>query len=185
MKKLFLMVMLACATQAPAYASTTSPDAPVNVLLAGGEASNRIWIKLSPDGRNYVIDSVVPLEVGGTVCSNPPDVPTELICQAPAVASFEFNADGGDDRIIIGRTVTIPVTVRAGSGNDYVSTGGGPDKLFGGDGYDRLFGRAGDDVIYGGPRPDNLFGGSGNDMLRGGPGPDYLAPGSGINSARQ
>ena len=29
----------------------------------------RIW--LTPDGRTYVIDSIVPLEVGGTVCEHP------------------------------------------------------------------------------------------------------------------
>jgi Ca2+-binding RTX toxin-like protein len=185
MKKFFLMVMLACATQAPAYASSASADAPVNVLLAGGEASNRIWIKLTPDGSSYVIDSVVPLEVGGSVCVNPPDVPTELICEANAVASFEFNADGGNDRILIGRPVTIPITVRAGPGDDYVVAGGGPDRLIGGEGNDRLFGRAGNDILFGGAGMDTLVGGSGNDVLRGGLGDDSLAPGPGVNSVRQ
>jgi Ca2+-binding RTX toxin-like protein len=182
MKKLLLAMLLASAALAPLPASA---DAPVNVLLAGGEASNTISIQLSPDGRAYVIDSVVPLEVGGTVCVNPPDLPTELICQAPAVASFEFNADGGDDNIYIGRSVTIPITVRGGPGDDYVTAGGGPDKLFGGDGRDRLFGRGGDDTLFGGAGSDTLVGGRGGDMLRGGAGGDSLAPGSGINSARQ
>lgn len=185
MKILLLLAALAFSAQAPAYAGTTSADAPVNVLLAGGEASNRIWIKLSPDGQNYVIDSVVPLEVGGTVCANPPDVPTELICRAPAVASFEFNADGGDDRIIIGRTVMIPVTVRCGPGNDYVAGGGGRDRLFGGEGADRLLGRAGNDILFGGAGVDSLVGGNGNDLLRGGLGVDFLIPGPGIDSVRE
>ncbi len=132
-----------------------------------------------------MIDSVVPLEVGGSVCSNPPDVPTELVCQAPLVASFEFNADGGDDRIVIGRSVKIPVTVRAGPGDDYVVAGGGPDRLLGGAGNDRLFGRGGDDVIFGRAGRDTLVGGGGNDLLRGGRGKDFLSPGPGVNSARQ
>jgi hypothetical protein len=188
MKKLILVMTLVLAALAPVYASAepaTSTATPVNVLLAGGEASNRIWIQLSLDGSSYAIDSIVPLEVGGTVCTNPPDMPTELICQAPAVASFEFNADGGDDRIFIGRTVTIPVTVRAGPGDDYVMAGGGPDRLLGGDGNDRLFGRGGDDVLFGRAGRDALIGGSGDDLLRGGLGDDFLSAGSGVNDVRQ
>jgi Ca2+-binding RTX toxin-like protein len=188
MKKLVLVMTLVLAALAPVYASAepaTGTDAPVNVLLAGGEASNRIWIQLSPDGSSYKIDSVVPLEVGGTVCTNPPDMPTELICQATAVASFEFNADGGDDRITIGRTVTIPVTVRAGPGDDYVMAGGGPDRLLGGSGNDRLLGRGGNDILFGKAGHDTLVGGSGNDLLRGGLGDDFLSAGSGINKVRQ
>ncbi|HWO16078.1 MAG TPA: hypothetical protein VNM89_05140 [Solirubrobacterales bacterium] len=187
MKKLLLLAMLACAMPASAYAyaDAASPDAPVNVLLAGSAASNRIWIALSPDGRDYVIDSIVPLEVGGTVCANPPDVPTELICRASGVASFEFNADGGDDRIIIDRAVTIPVTVRCGPGKDYVAGGGGRERLFGGEGADRLLGRAGNDIIFGGAGVDSLVGGNGNDLLRGGLGVDFLIPGSGIDSVRE
>jgi Ca2+-binding RTX toxin-like protein len=182
MKKLFLAMALVLAAQSPALASTT---APVNVLIAGGAASNTISIRLSSDGEVYVIDSVVPLEVGGPICVNPPDKQTELICQAPAIASFEFNADGGDDAITIGRSVTIPILVRGGPGNDYVAGGGGDDRLLGGVGHDRLFGRAGNDTLIGGVGDDILVSGNGNDLLRGGLGDDYLSPGSGDNNARQ
>jgi Ca2+-binding RTX toxin-like protein len=184
MKKLLLAMMLAFAVQAPVHASADAP-APVNVLLAGGGASNKITIALSGDGRYYVIDSIVPLEVGGSICTNPPGVPTELICDAPMVASFEFNVDGGNDRIAIGRSVTIPVTVRGGPGNDHLLGGGGPDRLLGGEGYDRLYGRGGNDILLGGSGPDTLSGGSGNDLLRGGLGNDFLVPGSGIDRVRQ
>ena len=74
------------------------PPLTYTVLLAGGPESNEIRIWLTPDGRTYVIDSIYPLEVGGTVCEHPAGNPNELICQAPQVAAFEFNADGGDDR---------------------------------------------------------------------------------------
>jgi Ca2+-binding RTX toxin-like protein len=188
MKKLLLVMTLVLTALVPVHASAgpaTDADAPVNVLLAGGEASNRIWIQLSPDGSSYKIDSVVPLEVGGTVCVNPPEMPTELICQAPSVASFEFNADGGNDKIFIGRTVMIPVTVRAGPGDDYVRAGGGPDRLLGGAGNDRLFGRGGNDTLFGREGRDTLVGGSGDDLLRGGLGDDFLSAGSGTNSVRQ
>jgi Ca2+-binding RTX toxin-like protein len=184
MKKLLLATMLVLAVQAPAHASTDA-TAPVNVLLAGGEASNKITIALSGDGHYYVIDSIVPLEVGGSICTNPPGVPTELVCDAPMVASFEFNVDGGNDRIAIGRSIETPVTVRGGPGDDQLLGGGGPDRLFGGEGYDRLFGRGGNDTLLGGSGADTLSGGSGDDLLRGGPGNDFLVPGSGMDGIRQ
>jgi len=182
MKKLFLALTLALAMQAPVLARA---DAPVNVLLAGSDASNAISIKLTPDGRSYVIDSVVPLEVGGSVCVNPPGMPTELICQAPAVASFEMNAIGGDDTVLVSGKVLIPVTVRSGPGNDYIVGGGGSDKLVGGEGNDRLVGRRGEDLLLGGGGSDILIGGSDDDMLRGGLGSDRLLAGPGANKTRQ
>jgi hypothetical protein len=41
------------------------------VLVVGGVESNVIRVWLTRDGGEYVIDSRVPLEVGGTVCANP------------------------------------------------------------------------------------------------------------------
>jgi RTX calcium-binding nonapeptide repeat (4 copies) len=150
-----------------------------NVLLAGGSASNVIKIWLTPDGRTYVIDSVVPLEVGGTVCSNPEGNPNELLCAAPSIAGFEVNADGGDDQITVARAVMIPVTMRGGSGNDTLTGGSGPDKLLGGGGNDRLVGGFGDDLLVGWMGDDDLFGGSGDDYVGGGPGDDLHSGGSG------
>ncbi len=48
-----------------------------------------------------MIDSAVPLEVGGTVCENSPGNPNELICKAPLVAGFEVNAGSGDDTVAV------------------------------------------------------------------------------------
>lgn len=156
-----------------------------NVVLAGGGEPNMISIQLTPDGRSYVIDSIVPLEVGGTVCANPPGVANELVCQASAIGSFEVNAGGGDDTVSVSRTVPIPTSLRGGPGNDMLSGGNGADKLIGGTGDDRLVGRAGDDALYGGPGNDTLIGGSGDDVLRGDGGDDVLLGGSGVNDERQ
>jgi Ca2+-binding RTX toxin-like protein len=182
MKRFILTAALILAAQAPALARA---DNPVNVLLAGGEASNTIQIMLSADGRDYVIDSIVPLEVGGKVCANPPGIENELICQAPAVSSFEVNADGGDDTIIVHKSVPISITLRGGTGNDYLIGGGDADKLVGGSGDDRLVGRGGADILYGGGGADALFGGNGNDLLQGGADSDTLSGGSGIDDIRQ
>jgi hypothetical protein len=178
---LIMLAILAAQTAAVARAETTS----YTVVLAGGAELSMIHIWLTPDGRSYVIDSVAPLEVGGTVCEHSVGNPTELVCQATLVAGFEVNAGSGDDSVVVSSAVTIPVTMRGGPGGDTLVGGSGPDKLIGGDGNDRLVGRGGDDLIYGGPGNDLIYGGSGEDSLRGGPGNDVLSGGSGVNDIRQ
>jgi Ca2+-binding RTX toxin-like protein len=178
MKKaiLILLTMLAAQTAAVAQAETT-----YTVVLAGGAAQNMIHIWLSPDGHSYVIDSVVELEVGGTVCEHPSGVATELVCKAPLVAGFEVNGGPGDDSVSVSSAIELPVTMRGGPGNDTLIGGSGPDKLVGGEGNDKVAGRGGSDVLYGGPGNDELLGGAGNDVLRGGR-TDVLNGGSGHNT---
>lgn len=181
MKKaiLIMLAILAAQTAPLAHAETT-----YTVVLAGGATESMIRIWLTPDGRSYVIDSIAPLEVGGTVCENTPGMPTELVCKAPLVAGFEVNAGEGDDTVSVASAVEVPVTMRGGSGQDTLTGGGGPDKLIGGDGNDRLAGRGGDDLVFGGEGNDELFGGSGDDLLRGGTGHDTLIGGTGENVVR-
>jgi Ca2+-binding RTX toxin-like protein len=183
MKKLLLisLALLALLTPGTAFADTKT----YTVLLAGGGEANMINIWLSPDGRLYVIDSVVQLEVGGTVCSHPEDNPNELLCDAPSIAGFEVNAGGGDDEVSVAKDVTAPVTMRGGADNDLLVGGGGDDKLVGGNGNDRLVGWRGDDLLFGGPGADVLIGGPGADLLHGGLGRDTLGAGPGKNVVRQ
>lgn len=185
MKKLILTMLAILTAQAPVPALATAPTPTFTVLLAGGDEPNMIDIWLTPDGRSYVIDSAVPLEVGGEVCANPPGNPNELICDAPSIAGFEVNAGGGDDHVTVAKAIAIPVTMRGGAGNDTLLGGSGPDKLLGGDGGDRLIGGRAPDVLYGGPGDDVLIGGPGRDALRGGPGEDVLRGGPGENDVSQ
>jgi Ca2+-binding RTX toxin-like protein len=186
-KAILILPAVAVALLAPAPAvSAPEPSTPsYTVVLAGGNVQNMIRIWLTPDGRTYVIDSAVALEVGGTICENTPGNPNELTCQAPLVAGFVVNAGSGDDTIRVSRDISIPVTMRGGSGADTLTGGGGADRLLGGEGDDELVGRGGDDMIFGGPGNDSLFGGPGNDSLRGGPGNDVIGGGSGLNNIRQ
>jgi hypothetical protein len=172
-----LLLVLAAMLPGAAHAGSAS----VSLVLAGGPEANMINIWITPDGRSYVIDSVVPLEVGGSVCTNPPDNKNELVCQASLVNGFTINSDGGDDQVRVARDITIPVTLRSGGGNDLLVGGSGNDRLNGGEGNDRLIGGAGDDVISGSVGDDILIGGGGDDILRGGPGNDVLKGGPGIN----
>lgn len=183
MKKAILISLAALAALAPAAAHAQPKT--YNVLLAGGPEANMIKIWLSPDGRQYVIDSVVELEVGGSVCTQPEGEPRRLVCAAPAISGFEVNAGAGDDRVVVARNVSVPATMRGGSGDDMLIGGAGPDKLLGGAGDDRLVGRRGADALFGGPGNDVLLGGPGSDLLRGGPGRDALIGGRGQDDVRQ
>jgi hypothetical protein len=176
---LIMLAILAAQSASVAHAETT-----YTIVLAGGTTESMIRIWLTPDGRSYVIDSVAPLEVGGTICENTPGMPTELVCKAPLVAGFEVNAGEGDDTVSVASTVEVPVTMRGGPGRDTLIGGSGPDKLIGGDGSDKLAGRGGDDLIFGGTGSDELLGGNGKDVVRGGSGHDTVSGGSGENVVR-
>jgi hypothetical protein len=183
MKKLLLIsfALLALSVPAAAHAATQT----YTVLLAGGAEESNIRIWLTSDGREYVIDSIAELEVGGEVCAHGEGKPNELVCPAPSIAGFEVNAGGGDDRVTVARHVSVPVTMRGGSGDDKLSGGAGDDKLVGGDGRDRLDGGLGDDLLVGGEGNDLLISGPGHDVLRGGYGQDTLVEGSGKDSIHQ
>ena len=75
MKKAILITLAILAAQVPLAAQAEEPPLTYTVLLAGGPESNEIRIWLTPDGRTYVIDSIYPLEVGGTICEHPPGEP--------------------------------------------------------------------------------------------------------------
>jgi Ca2+-binding RTX toxin-like protein len=183
MKRLMIITFALVALLAPA--STHAEAKTYTVLLAGGDEANTIKVWLSSDGRQYVIDSVVPLEVGGDVCAHAGEDPSELVCDAPSIAGFEVNAGGGDDDVRVAGQVKVPVTMRGGGGDDFLVGGAGADRLIGGSGEDRLIGGRGEDQLYGGAGDDALIGGPGDDLLRGGPGMDRLIGGSGTNSVRQ
>ena len=100
----------------------------------------------------------------------------------------------GNDFVEVRPNVTVPLTVRFGSGsdrlshagsgnvlaygdggNDRLETGSGADRLFGGAGDDLINGGAGDDWIEGEDDSDTLIGGDGNDTIFGGLHADLIA----------
>jgi RTX calcium-binding nonapeptide repeat (4 copies) len=179
-------ILITAAILAALFAPVASAESgSYTIVLAGGATQSMIHIWLTPDGTSYVIDSVVPLEVGGTICENTPENPNELHCKAPLVAGFEVNAGVGDDKVTVASAVAVPVTLRGGPGRDVLVGGAGADKLIAGPGADRLYGGPGDDVIYGGPGDDLISGGPGEDVLHGGPGRDTFRPSSGQDAVLQ
>ncbi|HWJ42829.1 MAG TPA: hypothetical protein VNR67_05295 [Solirubrobacterales bacterium] len=182
MKKttLILLALLAVLAASPARAE----PGPVTLLISGGPGNSGLHISLAPDGRAYLIVSTEPLEVGGGICEHPDEeVPTELLCKAPAIAGFEVNAGGGSDSVYFSSDIPVPVTVRGGAGADRLIGGAAADKLIGGPDRDFIEGRRGDDWLFGGPGADTLLGGPGNDQLRGGPDRDKLVGGPGRNES--
>jgi len=182
MKKATLILLAVLAVLPVAFARA---DAPVTLLISGGNENSSINVSLSPDGREYVIVSSAPLEVGGNLCTHPEEIPNELFCKAPSIAGFEVNAGGGSDFITFSSDVPVPVTIRGGPGGDRLAGGGDSDKIIGGPDDDFLTGRRGDDWMLGGPGTDKLLGGAGNDYLRGGPDKDQVLGGPGKNDVAQ
>lgn len=184
MKKLTILmslILLAAASAVPARAEA----GPLTLVLAGSGGNDSFHFSLSPDGREYVILSAAPLEVGGDLCSHPRGLDNELACKAPEISGFEVNAGGGSDTVFFTSDIPVPVTIRGGPGGDRLTGGAAADKVIGGPGDDVLSGQGGDDWILGGPGTDRLLGGSGNDQLRGGPGNDTLVGGPGHDSLLQ
>jgi Ca2+-binding RTX toxin-like protein len=179
------VVVLVGAMAPLAHAAKRAPEGSVNVILAGDNLGNTITIGLTPDGRQYTIESAAPLEVGGEICWHPEGGENHLLCEAPVIAGFEINGNGGDDEISLSPTVSLPATLRGGPGDDRLTGGSGNDKLVGGPGNDTLGGRGGSDSLFGGSGDDKLLGGSGDDKLLGGSGADLLLGGSGVNEVVQ
>jgi Ca2+-binding RTX toxin-like protein len=168
-----------------AQAAERAPEKSINVILAGDNLGNTISIGLSPDGRQYTIESAAPLEVGGEICWHPDGGENKLLCEAAAIAGFEVNGNGGDDSITLAPNVSVPATLRGGPGDDKLVGGAGDDKLVGGPGDDALSGRGGNDSLFGGSGEDQLSGGAGDDKLFGGSGMDVLLGGPGVNEVVQ
>lgn len=112
-----------------------------------------------------------------------------------AVKSIVVNALDGDDKVSIASTMTIsqPVTVYGGSGNDTIdcrySNGAnvlqgdaGNDTFYGGKANDKIIGGDGNDLLEGGDGNDSLYGDAGNDTIRGMGGNDTLSGGAGNDS---
>jgi hypothetical protein len=108
------------------------------------------------------------------------------------VQSIEVDMGSGDDRLV--SSATVPMTVHAGAGNDFIETGFARDIIFAGDGNDTVhcndgagkvvFGEGGDDVLIGGAGNDELHGGAGADLIMGGAGNDIIDGGDNVSANR-
>ncbi len=164
------------------------------VTIHGGNGNDTIVVTGNPTydllidagGGNNTVTSSVPVGAIVTGTNGADDID---VGQAAGVLSIEVNGAAstlsGADRLIVSalggpdtvtlHDLTIPATVDAGSGDDFVDASGVSAVgvvLHGGAGDDTLIGGAGDDMLFGGANDDVLTGNAGVDLLDGGEGND-------------
>jgi Ca2+-binding RTX toxin-like protein len=111
----------------------------------------------------------------------------------PALITAGIRIDGraGNDTIVVGSTITLPVEIRGDKGNDNITGGSGDDTIDAGPGRDTCAGGVGDDSVRGGAGNDSLSGNAGsddidgengNDSCDGGDDSDSVAGGNGRDS---
>jgi Ca2+-binding RTX toxin-like protein len=166
----------------------TATASAFTLILTGGNGPNDVTVGF--EAGEYVIkaNGDVPPPDPAQVpndCYNPPGNSTELRCPERDLQGLIIRGRGGNDTIMVRRSVEISVILHGGAGLDDLAGGSNTDKLTGGEGDDRLIGRGGADFLYGGTGNDELFGGAGKDLLRGGPGRDQLRGGAGRDDSRQ
>src|SRR6186713_33743 len=98
MKRLLTLLILALVA-CPATVAAAAPEKSVTLLLTAGAGDDVFDVKLSPDGRDYLIDSLSPLEAGGGICVHEEGSVHELTCEAKAIGGFEVNAGSGSDSV--------------------------------------------------------------------------------------
>ena len=115
------------------------------------------------------------------------------------VKKLSVSTGDGNDLVTLDASVTCPVTLSGGNGNDtltagegasvidggagddYLTAGHNKDVVTGDAGNDTIIGAAGSDKLIGGDGNDSISGGTGNDTIQGGFGDDTLIGGSGTN----
>ena len=107
-------------------------------------------------------DQVAIKKVGGTIV-----VEGNLAGVSPAagVQRILVLLGDGNDVVTVDGSVTAPLAVLAGGGNDQLKGGNGTNVLVGGDGDDALVGGTGRDLLIGGAGADRLNGNAGDDIL--------------------
>ncbi|WP_254512040.1 beta strand repeat-containing protein [Anatilimnocola floriformis] len=145
-----------------------------NIEVLGTTADDTVIISRGPTGQALVRTSSgsfsasanYPLAPGGTITLS--------------------TGDGRDYIVVNG--ITNPVSIDAGAGNDYISSGTGDDFIVGGAGDDQINASGGNNIVWGDEigQQDLATGGNdtlsslaGNDIMYGGGGNDQIYPGDG------
>ncbi len=103
----------------------------------------------------------------------------EVSSEASVTNPVKLVGGAGDDTLVGGEADD---TLLGGIGNDTLIGNGGNDLVSGGAGWDTLTGNAGDDTLLGGWGNDHLNGGWGDDVLFGGNGDDTMTGSDGMDS---
>jgi hypothetical protein len=123
------------------------------VVFNGGSGTNTTIVDDSSDTNpaQFTIAS------NGTVT----DIGSNTQCENTNVQQIDILCGSANDFVNASPSLTIPLLVHGGAGDDTINGGGGTDTLYG---------DAGNDYLNGGPGADTLVGGTGIDTILGGPG---------------
>jgi Ca2+-binding RTX toxin-like protein len=147
-----------------------------DLFVSGTAANDKIAIQLVKDAARVMH---VVVKLNGTTVGD--------FLQSAVTGRVVARGLGGNDTITAPATLTSGVDMYGGTGNDKLTGGAGPDRLFGEDGNDTVTGGKGNDLLVGGTGNDTLtdtvglnvlIGGAGADKLTGGTGSDLLVGGS-------
>jgi hypothetical protein len=145
----------------PPVPDQPGPGAEAEILVQEDVADTTAdAIDLTQSGATYTIkrtNGVITTDTPGqcTASAATPPPATQVTCTG-AVPSIALNLTGGNDSLVT-HTVTTPLLVSGGDGNDVLN---------GGDGNDVLDGGANDDTLNGGSGVDDYFGEDGNDTIQ-------------------
>ena len=98
---------------------------------------------------------------------------SDLDMTDPLVASIDFEPSP---------SVSVPLSVDGGPGNDILHGGAAVDTIRGFGGADSIDGKGGNDILNGGEGNDSIDGSSGNDSIDGGTGDDTIDGGGDIDT---
>jgi Ca2+-binding RTX toxin-like protein len=130
--------------------------------MAVSSRFNPVTGLLSATGDNHDNTITVSHDAAGAILINGGAVP--VVGGTPNVANttqIQLSGRGGDDVITADSSLTVPVTIDGGGGDDTITGGGGADILYAG---------AGNDIVTGGRGNDTAFLGAGNDRFIWNPG---------------
>ena len=131
-------------------------------MIQGTNGANTVTVSVNAAGNVRVVTGAGPPGTLGPIST----------FDRIVIKSF-----GGADHLTIDHSITTPVVILSGDGNDTISLGSGESLVYAGNQNDTIntrdsralvFGEAGDDKINGGTRASVLIGGAGADKIAGG-----------------
>ncbi len=178
------------------------------VAELGAELAGRGLPKAKPEGFSENADgshtftgsrgddryTVAQASDGSMMVTNDDTGAVYMLTADEAAHGVTVQAGAGDDRVVVDASVTTPLHIKGGTGDDRINAraaagdvqlegGSGDDRLLGGAGGDAISGGSGDDYIDGGAGNDQLLGQDGDDRLLGQEGEDFIQGGDGADRA--
>ena len=156
---------------------TSRPDS-IELSLAGSTAAG-VDVLVRNAGTQAV---TVAVDANSVSLAAGQSIRTGQILAAAVTAVKVIDLGAGNDTLVTGDDIVIPMFISGGKGRDNLKGGGGADLIDGGAADDTLYGQSGSDTIFGGLGNDSLLGQNGNDTMAGGLGDDSFVFGTPTSS---